>query len=85
MIYHLEVIAQYLKMNEEIILRRLLEEEKNNNCCADDLARILCSMVLKNSKRQLTIDDLTNFIKYIIKQFNMGYTADRIIFNLYKR
>ena len=85
MIYHLVVIAHYLKMDEEIILRRLLNEEKANNCCADDLARVLCSMVLKNSNRQLLINDLENFIEYIVKQFNNGYTADRIISDLYKR
>ena len=85
MIYHLEVIAQYLKMDEEIILRRLLNEEKANNCCVNDLARVLCSMVVKNSNRQLIIDDLEKFIKYTVEQFNKGYTADRIIFNLYER
>ena len=89
MIYHLEIIAQHLKIPETLILTRLLEEEKKNAVSADDLSRvlcsILCSMVLKNSNRQLTIDDLEKSIKYSIDQFNKGYTADRILFDLYER
>ena len=85
MIYHLEVIAQYLKIPETLILTRLLEVEKKNGVSADDLSKVLCSMVLKNIDRKLLIDDLEKFIQYSIEKFNDGYTADKILFDLYKR
>lgn len=83
-IHDLTVIEYFTKIPIEEILKRMLNEEKLHRCIADDLTKVVCAYILRHTEDKNMIDVFNNAIYLAVDEFDKGYTADRILFDLYR-
>ena len=62
----------------------MLNEEKLHKCIADDLTKVVCAYILRHTEDKNMVDTFNDAIYLAVDEFDKGYTADRILFDLYR-